>query len=448
MQLFRRQTQAGAPARRRKSRGQSLVEFALVLPILMLILLITVDFGRVFMGWVTLNNAARIAANYAASGQPPLTDTQIAQYQMIVARETTGINCDGLSTPVPTYPGGTAVGGRAVASLSCNFHFVTPFLGNLFPASGLPVGASSDFPIRSGVLAGLVPATPPATTAPNQDFTITPAIGVTGFNFSFTLLPQLGGAAETWLWTFGDSTTSVWTADPGTHPYGSPGTYTVTLKETNAVGSSQFSHTVVVTGAALAPVASFYGTVPAPCVSAGAPLAEACGGPPPTGSSLIYFTWPLTVNFTSTSTNTGGATYSWTFGDGSTSTSANPSHTYDNPGSFDVSLTVTTAAGTSTSPVGGYVNAGCIVPSFSGVSSGGNNATGLWTGANFQASNLFFWHTDGSYTTSNPNGGSAYAINQQNPQGKAFFVATPTNGNNYACTTTGRVAPTGANPVP
>ena len=49
-----------------RSRGQSLVEFALVLPMILLLMLIAIDFGRVFLGWVGLNNAARVAANYAA----------------------------------------------------------------------------------------------------------------------------------------------------------------------------------------------------------------------------------------------------------------------------------------------------------------------------------------------------------------------------------------------
>ena len=48
-----------------RSRGQSLVEFALVLPMILLLMLIAIDFGRVFLGWVALNNSARVAANFA-----------------------------------------------------------------------------------------------------------------------------------------------------------------------------------------------------------------------------------------------------------------------------------------------------------------------------------------------------------------------------------------------
>ncbi|MBI5955396.1 MAG: pilus assembly protein [Chloroflexi bacterium] len=51
-------------------RGQSLVELALALPILMLVLLIVVDFGRAFYAYVTVTNASREGARYAAS--PPI----------------------------------------------------------------------------------------------------------------------------------------------------------------------------------------------------------------------------------------------------------------------------------------------------------------------------------------------------------------------------------------
>ena len=43
-----------------------MVEFALMLPVFMLVLLLTIDLGRLYNGWVTLQNAARIGANYAA----------------------------------------------------------------------------------------------------------------------------------------------------------------------------------------------------------------------------------------------------------------------------------------------------------------------------------------------------------------------------------------------
>jgi hypothetical protein len=54
------------PANARSSRGQTLVEFALVLPMLLVLLLGIADFGRVFAAGITIEAAARNAAEAAA----------------------------------------------------------------------------------------------------------------------------------------------------------------------------------------------------------------------------------------------------------------------------------------------------------------------------------------------------------------------------------------------
>ncbi len=55
-----------APDLRRHPRGQSLVEFALVLPMLLVLLLGLADFGRVFAAGITVEAAARDGAEAAA----------------------------------------------------------------------------------------------------------------------------------------------------------------------------------------------------------------------------------------------------------------------------------------------------------------------------------------------------------------------------------------------
>ncbi len=53
----------------RKRQGQTLAEFAITLPILLILMFGIIEFGRVFQAWVTLQNAARQAARYASTGQ-------------------------------------------------------------------------------------------------------------------------------------------------------------------------------------------------------------------------------------------------------------------------------------------------------------------------------------------------------------------------------------------
>lgn len=72
-------------ARRQRQGGQSLVEFTLVLPIMLLLLITVADFGRLFAAGITIESAARTGAETAAGhylvelrlmpGQlPPLTN--------------------------------------------------------------------------------------------------------------------------------------------------------------------------------------------------------------------------------------------------------------------------------------------------------------------------------------------------------------------------------------
>src|SRR5512147_769134 len=55
--------------KRRRSRGQAMVEFALILPVLLMILMVVIEAARVFSAWLILENSVREAARYAVTGQ-------------------------------------------------------------------------------------------------------------------------------------------------------------------------------------------------------------------------------------------------------------------------------------------------------------------------------------------------------------------------------------------
>jgi Flp pilus assembly protein TadG len=55
-------------SRRRCSGGQALIEFALVLPLLALLVINVVNFGGMLYAWVTVSNAARAGADYLMMG--------------------------------------------------------------------------------------------------------------------------------------------------------------------------------------------------------------------------------------------------------------------------------------------------------------------------------------------------------------------------------------------
>jgi hypothetical protein len=52
-----------------RRKGQTLAEFAITLPILLILTFGVIEFGRIFQAWVTLQNSARAAVRYASTGQ-------------------------------------------------------------------------------------------------------------------------------------------------------------------------------------------------------------------------------------------------------------------------------------------------------------------------------------------------------------------------------------------
>ncbi len=116
-----------------RDRGAVAVEFALLLPVLLLIVFGIIDFGRALNAQITITQAAREGARLAALG-----DT-IAQVQ---SRATTAAN--GLSVNVNVKqacaPGAGAQGLDADVQVTYSFSFVTP-LGAITGMFGSTLGA-------------------------------------------------------------------------------------------------------------------------------------------------------------------------------------------------------------------------------------------------------------------------------------------------------------------
>ncbi len=159
------------------------------------------------------------------------------------------------------------------------------------------------------------------------NFAASPDSGCQGTEISFT--PLDFGGVSSWEWNFGDGNTS--TDSNPTHVYTSSGYYTVTLEVTGECGTKQIVHDSLI-HITNCPQVYFY-----------ADTTEGCQ--------------PLEVTFHDTSylDTEGYVSRLWDFGNGDTSTLPEPVVTYTTPGSYTVSLTVTSTGGTQTDSIENYI---------------------------------------------------------------------------------------------
>lgn len=138
------------------------------------------------------------------------------------------------------------------------------------------------------------------------------------------------GSALTYSWDFGDGTSSATSSDMASHQYTIAGTYTATVTVTDSQGasSSSTSQPIMVSqgsGGGTTPTA----TITASRTSGPAPVAVTFNGADSTPSEL-----------TGTITQ-----YSWDFGDGTNGSGEEVHHSFENPGQYEVQLTVEDSSG-------------------------------------------------------------------------------------------------------
>jgi serine protease len=193
------------------------------------------------------------------------------------------------------------------------------------------------------------PEPKPAPQALDAEFTAEPKTAPRNTAIQFT--DQSTGNITGWLWDFGDGATS--TEQNPTHAYKEAQTYTVRLTVSNADGSNtERKEAFIKLFTPQAPDADFTRE--------------------PTGAGS-----PFTIQFTDTSSaparilnrvdgnlfftsietaSLGGITsWSWDFGDGTTSNERNPLHTYQQAGSYTVSLAVEGPGGSDTETKSDYI---------------------------------------------------------------------------------------------
>jgi len=112
-------------AKFKNKKGQSLVEFVLVLPLILLIIMGIFEFGLMFNSYLTINNASREGARLASVGG---TDIAIESRVIAVAG-----NLDPVDLAVTVSPGEglRERGGSVTVTVVYNHGIITPIISNI-----------------------------------------------------------------------------------------------------------------------------------------------------------------------------------------------------------------------------------------------------------------------------------------------------------------------------
>jgi Flp pilus assembly protein TadG len=121
----------------RRSRGQALVEFGLILPVMLTLFGGAIDVARVYQAWITLQGATRDAAEYAATKAASSSQAQ-TQAQTSLCAETTRL------------AGFTAPAGNPSACTN-------PAITVSYASSTTAAGASSRYPVATVTVQATLP---------------------------------------------------------------------------------------------------------------------------------------------------------------------------------------------------------------------------------------------------------------------------------------------------
>jgi Flp pilus assembly protein TadG len=267
---------------RTRTRGQSLVEFALILPVFMLFFAAVLDLGRIASAQIAVSNAAREGVFQAAVTPTDFDSTKSCPvdgktnviYCRITLESSGGVSVAPTDVSVSCSPVdcSTGIGNTVTVRVTGHFRLFTPLMAVFFggnqnvtfsgsatanretlPVTGTSTPAPSATPSPSPSPSPSSSASPSASPSPSPSSCVLPSAG-----FTFTSSPanhqspvvvtvtdtstSVSCGITSWLWTWGDGTTSLGKV-PGTHTYvvknpDKSGYYTITLRVTNAAGST------------------------------------------------------------------------------------------------------------------------------------------------------------------------------------------------------------------
>jgi hypothetical protein len=265
-----------------RSRGQSLVEFALLLPVFMLFFATTLDLGRLAAAQLSVANAAKEGAFQASTTPtdfnpsnpcPSTGDSNLVLCRVQLELKGSGISVNPSDIAVTCSQTGcpTGMGSRVTVTVTGRFQLLTPVLSPFFGGTTIAFTRSST--VQRETLPAPATAPPITTTSTSSTTTsttttstgtqttststattsTTTACTIPSAGFTYSTSPQSGQAPvvmsvvdtttspacaiTSWFWDWGDGSTSM-LKDPTPHTYLVKGKYYVTLRVANSAGTN------------------------------------------------------------------------------------------------------------------------------------------------------------------------------------------------------------------
>jgi Flp pilus assembly protein TadG len=137
---------------RRRSRGQSLVEFAMIVPVMLAFLAGALDMARVFNTWITLQAATRDAAEFVATNSTDATSAAAAARRVGSPPSSTE-NCSNPTVTIvaftrsTTAPGATAGTPGVTVTVRTQMPFSMLFPYPLVPLQGWTLSSTQTYSI-------------------------------------------------------------------------------------------------------------------------------------------------------------------------------------------------------------------------------------------------------------------------------------------------------------
>lgn len=330
--------------RRSPARGQAMVEFAIVAPLIALFIVIAVDFGRAYFSHVQVMNGAREAAALGGAQLNGPTDLTMLRDRVLleaneqdhagenasIALEVECRNPAGSVIDCGDAAHGSGVGNTVTVTVARDFSFMTPLAGAILGDS-FTIRAAATAPVL-GLVASGGSGGGGTCAVPTASFNVTVLSGLLVEADPAASGPQNPGdpcnlSGYYWTWQAG-GTEEVGEATAKQHTYANAGTYTITLRVTNQAGETSTTRQVTVPT-----------TTPVDCDPPDARFSVSEAGTTHTYTDTSTVADPADCPITA---------WLWSFPDGTQSNAPNPTKTYGNNGQHTVILQVTNAGGSDT----------------------------------------------------------------------------------------------------